>query len=183
MVYLLTAAVVLLAVLVLLNMSVTAAMVRRLRHVEEGRQRPPDLGGLAVGAEVPAFEATAVDGHPLTAEALSDRRTVVAFYSTSCEGCRVQAPGFAAEAKRLAAEGTQVVSVLMLMGGARDGDGPDGLRDLLASAGHLVVEDGVGALATSFEARATPSYFAVGPDRRITGKGLTLTDCLAGSQS
>lgn len=183
MVYLLTAAVVLLAALVLLNMSVTAAMVRRLGRVEEGRRQPPDLGGLPVGAEVPAFEAAAVDGDLLTTDALAGRRTVVAFYSTTCEGCREQAPRFADEAKRLAAEGTQVLSVLLLMGNTRDGAGADGLRDLLAGAGHLVVEDGVGALATSFEARATPSYFAVGPDRRISGKGLTLAECLAGSPS
>jgi thiol-disulfide isomerase/thioredoxin len=173
-VYVLTAAVVALAVLVLLNMLLTTAMIRRMGRKERGKV---DVGGLPVGTVVPEFEATTVDGDEVT---LAGRRSLVAFYSTSCPGCEAQAPDFAAAAGELAEQGLQVVPVLMENGSPREGSA---VRELLGLTGRLVVENGTGGLAAVFATRATPSYFAVGPDRRITGKGLTLGECLAGSPS
>jgi peroxiredoxin len=181
LVYVLSVAVVVLAVLVLLDLSLTAAVIRRLRVLGE-RSSVPDAGGLPVGAAVPAFDVTAVDGGSLSHEVLSGRRSLVAFYSTRCPGCREQAPGFAAEAGRLAAEGVQVLPVLMANGSDRDEAERDGLLELLAGTGRLVV-DGEGALAGAFAVRATPSYFTVGPDGRVTGKGLRLAESLEGSPS
>jgi peroxiredoxin len=179
LVYVLSVAVVVLAVL--LDLSLTAAVIRRLRVLGE-RPSVPDVGGLPVGAEVPAFEVPAVDGGPLTREVFSGRRTLVAFYSTSCAGCREQAPGFAAEAGKLTAKGVQVLPVLT-PDGAGLGDAEQGrLRELLAGTGRLVV-DGEGALPRAFAVQATPSYFAVGPDGRVTGKGLSLAESLEGSRS
>jgi len=179
-VYVLSVAVVVLAVLVLLDLALTAAVIRRLRVLDE-RTSVPDFGGLPVGVEVPAFEVTAVDGGSFTGEVFSGRRSLVAFYSTNCTGCHQQAPDFAVEAGRLAAEGVQVLPVLT-PDGQGDAEREGRLRELLAGAGRLVV-DGEGALPRAFAVRATPSYFAVGPDGRVTGKGLSLAECLAGSSS
>ena len=180
--YVLSLAVVVLAVLVLLDLSLTAAVIRRLRVL--GEQPPlPDAGGLPVGAEVPAFEVTTADGGVVTREAFSGRRTLVAFYSTGCRGCREQAPGFVAEAGKLAAEGIEVLPVLMANGHGQDEDEQEGkLRELLAGTGRLVVDD-QGALPRAFAVQATPSYFVVGPDGRVTGKGLRLAESLGGSPS
>ena len=179
--YVLSVAVVVLAVLVLLDLALTAAVIRRLRVLGERPSVPGfDVGGPPVGAEVPAFEVTAVDGGSLTREVFSGRRSLVAFYSTNCQGCQAQAPEFAVEAGKLAAEGVQVLPVLMVKGSDQDEPGRDGLRELLAGTGRLVV-DGEGALASAFAIHATPSYFAIGPDGRVTGKGLRVAETLAES--
>jgi peroxiredoxin len=183
LVYVLSVAVVVLAVLVLLDLALTAAVIRRLRGLEQQRAFVPDAGGLPVGDEVPAFEVTAVDGGSLTGEVFSGRRSLVAFFATNCEGCHKHAPQFAVEAGKLAADGFQVLPVLTPDGAGPGGAGQEGgLRELLAGAGRLVV-DAQGALPRAFGVPATPSYFAVGPDGRITGKGLSLAECLAGSPS
>jgi peroxiredoxin len=179
LVYVLSVAVVVLAVLVLLDLALTAAVIRRLRVPGE-HPSVPDAGGLSVGAEVPAFEVAADDGGLITAEAFSGRRSLVAFYSSGCKGCHEQAPGFAVQAGKLAAEGVQVLPVLMTNGSGQDDGELDSLRELLAGTGRLVV-DGEGALARAFAVQATPSYFTVGPDGRVTGKGLRLAESLEGS--
>lgn len=172
--YVLTAAVIVLAVLTLLNILLTTAMIRRMGRKENGQV---DIGGLPVGAVVPEFEAATVDGDEVS---LAGHRSLVAFYSTSCPGCEAQAPNFAAAAGGLAEQGLQVVPVLMERGAPGD---KSAVRDLLRRAGPLVVENGDRGLAAVFGTRATPSYFTVGPDLRITGKGLTLAECLAGNPS
>jgi peroxiredoxin len=177
-VYVLSVAVVALTAFVVLNLALTAAVIRRLRVLNE-RLSPPDPGGLPIGTEVPGFEVTAADGGSLTPAVFTGHETLIAFYSNSCSGCKKEAPEFAATAARFATRDVQVLSVLT----SSDLDEEDldqrALRDLLAESSRLVVDD-EGAIARAFAVIATPSYFTVGADGRVSGKGLSLADSLAG---
>ncbi|WP_157759497.1 redoxin domain-containing protein [Cellulosimicrobium cellulans] len=171
----LTAAVVVLTVLVLLNLALTGAVIRRLRAdagpSADGSPRP--LVDLAVGASVPAFDATGTEGETLTTADLDGGRTLLAFSSTTCAACVEHAPALAAAADGLAAAGVAVVPVLL-----GDAD-PQGLAPVLGAAGPLVREPHGGPVSAAFGVRGTPSYVLVGPDARVLAAGGVLADVVA----
>jgi thiol-disulfide isomerase/thioredoxin len=172
----LIAAVVLLAVIVVLNLAVTVAVLGRLRTRTWGHTgpRPDGPGGLARGAALPAFAAPAVDGTIVGPDTFAGRRTLVGLFATSCPGCADAAPAFAAWAARLADADVATVAVLAT------GPGEDGgeLVGILTKVGTLVVERRPGAVMDAFGAQITPSYFLVDATGRIERKGLTWEECL-----
>ena len=70
-------------------------------------------------------------------------------------------------------QGISVLSVLETSGGD-----PAPLTSLLSRAGTLVVEARPGSVMSAFGAVVTPSFFLVGADGRIKGKGLTTEEAL-----
>ncbi|MBD5784982.1 TlpA family protein disulfide reductase [Cellulosimicrobium terreum] len=177
----LTAAVVVLTVLVLLNLALTGAVIRRLRvdAAAAGGLRESASGvvptplDLPVGAVVPPFAAAGEDGEILTRDDLLGARTLVAFSSTTCAACVTQAPGLVAESELLAGQGIVVVPVLV---------GEDDTHDLAAKlrpAGPLVREPHGGPCSAAFGLRGTPSYALVGPDARVLAAGLVLADVVS----
>ena len=172
----LTAAVVVLAAIVMLNLSVTVALLKRLRSeaVEVASRRPDGPGGLPVGSPGPEFAAEAVDGTMAEPGVWAGRRTLIGFFATNCPGCSKVVPGFSAEAASLEERGISVLSVLETTPGAD----PAPLKDLLSRAGTLVVEQKPGSVKAAFGAKVTPSFFLLGADGRIEGKGLTLEEAL-----
>jgi hypothetical protein len=167
----LAAAVVVLTVLVVVDLVLTTAVIRRLRTYESGGGSvgaPPETIDLAVGAEVPEFAGDGVDR-----AALHGRRTLVGFFSTTCQPCTTEAAELVRREPGLTAAGITAVPVLMMNGGTD----PNGLAAVLAGAGPVVAEPPGGAVATAFGAKATPSYVLVDPDGRVAAKG-TFDDCL-----
>lgn len=91
----LIAAVVVLTALVLFNLVLTMALVRRLRHLEnpgQGGAFPafPDLEEVPAGRPVPEFTATTRDGVEISAKERLGDRAVYAFFDTSCGTCKKQ---------------------------------------------------------------------------------------------
>ncbi|MGI5237911.1 TlpA family protein disulfide reductase [Dactylosporangium sp. CA-139066] len=160
----LVAAVVVLTVLVVLDLVLTTAVIRRLRTYEDSRSAagaPPETIRIAVGAEVPEFADA--DG----------RRTLVGFFSTTCKPCVTEAAELVRREGRLTAAGIAVVPVLTQHGE----EDPNGLRTVLAAVGTVVTEAPGGPVSTAFGTRATPSYVLVDPDGRVAAKG-AFEDCL-----
>ncbi|WP_327288547.1 TlpA family protein disulfide reductase [Streptomyces sp. NBC_01198] len=163
----LTAAVCVLAVVVLFNLTVTAGLVRRLR--EQALAAPAqayDAGGPAIGAPAPTLTARTADGRDVEVGA-AGRRTLVAFFATSCTACSREAPGFAARAAELREQGLTVVTVL----DRRPGDDAGPLAAALDPVDHLVVEDMPGQVLSAFEVAATPAFFLVAADGTVESKG------------
>jgi hypothetical protein len=161
----LTAAVCVLTVFVLINLVVTAGLVRRLR--EQALSAPAyDAGGPAVGAPAPAVTATTADGRDVEVAA-AGRPTLVAFFATSCTACSREAPGFAARTAEFRAQGLTVVTVLERRPG--DDDGP--LAAALEAVEHLVREDMPGPVLSAFEVAATPAFFLLAADGTVQSKG------------
>jgi hypothetical protein len=155
----LAAAVIVLTVLVVIDLALTTAVIRRLRVFEvNAAAARPEVIEIAIGAEVPDF----------------GRRTLLGFYSTTCAPCAAEAPELVRRGPRLAGDGITVVPVLMVP----PGTDPAALAGVLAGAGAVLTEPPGGPVATAFGAQATPSYVLVDPDGRVAAKG-TIDDCLS----
>ena len=183
----LVAAVILLGALVLLNLLLTAAIIRKLRALPPG---PPGAGHAAdsaapthlpVGAEVPAFIAVTDDGTKITSAAFPGRRTLVAFFTSDCGVCVTKVPGFGQAARDLAAAGAadgtaQAVAVVSVE--RRD---PAPLLSALAELGDdvaVIVEEGRGPVAAAFEVGTYPWVFLVGPDGRVAATDAAPESCV-----
>jgi hypothetical protein len=166
----LAAAVIVLTVLVVIDLALTTAVIRRLRVFEANAAAArPDVIEIAIGAEVPDFRAAELDRATLLG-----RRTLLGFYSTTCAPCVAEAPELVRRGPRLAGDGITVVPVLMVP----PGTDPGALAGVLAGAGPVITEPPGGPVATAFGAQATPSYVLVDPDGRVAAKG-TIDDCLS----
>ncbi|MFE3445688.1 TlpA family protein disulfide reductase [Nocardia sp. NPDC059180] len=93
------AAVVILAVLALLNLLISCAVVRRLRDHEErlgapGKSRSEGRDPL-IGRRLPAFDALSTRGERVSGSAITGPDRLVAFFSAGCAPCRDQAAEFA----------------------------------------------------------------------------------------
>lgn len=175
----LTAAVIILSILVILDLALSGAVIRRMRVYEAAYTAPPDRGGLADGTPVPEFSTTTAKGAAFATGDLVGSRTLLGFFATSCTHCVAAAPALADRAGQLAAEGVDVVPVLTLDEvGAIDG-AAEGMRADLARAGGLITESRPGPVAGAFKVKATPSYVLVGPDGRVLTSGYTVDECLA----
>jgi thiol-disulfide isomerase/thioredoxin len=77
-----------------------------LAWTQRGRFMP-----VAVGARVPAYSATTLDGHELTLESLRGKVVVLNVWATWCAPCRAEMPALQRLQQRYGAEGLEVVAV------------------------------------------------------------------------
>jgi hypothetical protein len=148
---LLSVALAILAVLVLVDLVLSAGVIRRLRAAERKLieiSTPPETA-LALGESMPDF--VSADGR-LTRADLVGKPSLVAFFSDNCHLCPPQAERLVERADEIANQGVAVVSVM----GTSD-DGSDDLIPLLRKAGRLVIEGGSGELKGAFRAGPPPA--------------------------
>ncbi|WP_432036270.1 peroxiredoxin family protein [Streptomyces cucumeris] len=132
----LIAAVVVLAVLCLLNLLLTFGIVRKLR-AGQGNAYAGDDPGLMIpnGSAMPEFEAETIDGETISGETLRD--ALIGFVSPHCSACREQLPNFVEIAGNHRARGRTVVAFV-------HGDAEDArkmIEPLRGIASHVVIED------------------------------------------
>ena len=93
------AAIVVLAVLCLVQMMITFAVLRRLRSFEERLSARPAGGASGrdalVGRELPEFTATSTAGVSVSRSELVGRTRLVGVFSATCKPCHAQAVAFA----------------------------------------------------------------------------------------
>jgi peroxiredoxin len=92
------AAIVVLAILLLLNLLITFAILRRLRNHEErlgaGSAHTGERGAL-IGSRLPEFTATSTSGERVDSAEIVGPDRLVGFFSASCKACLEQATHFA----------------------------------------------------------------------------------------
>ncbi|MEV0581438.1 TlpA disulfide reductase family protein [Nonomuraea sp. NPDC050310] len=157
MVYL-TAAVVVLSLLTLLNLLLTVGVIRRLRA--EAASRRDELGGVRVGAVVGEFATTDVDGRPISRGRLNER-TLVGFFTPGCEPCAELLPRFVERAGQVPYDVIAVVS----------GPAEDYVREL-APVAAVVAEGSTGALQEAFRVMAFPSVYLIDGSGTVVAEGL-----------
>jgi hypothetical protein len=170
----LSVAVAVLASLVLVDLVLTAAVIRRLRDTERqlGEITTPPDTGMALGDPMPGF--TAPDGG-ITRSGLAGGPALVGVFSAGCRHCPAQAQRLAERAGQLSGRDITVLSVL----GLSDGDA-DELSPLLRKAGHVVVEKGGGELAGTFQVEATPTFLLFDEAGVLVAKGHDLDEVVSG---
>jgi len=155
-VFVLVVSVVLVGVLGLLNLLLMTAVIRRLRtHTTQLAvltRGNPDLELLQPGTRLPAFTAPVA------------RPEVIAFLSTSCDLCLIQAPELA---RYLREHGVARDTALVVIAG----DGPAGqeLTDRLDAVATVVREPADGPVTSAFGVRLFPTFYAVGDGRVRSG--------------
>jgi thiol-disulfide isomerase/thioredoxin len=172
----LTAAIVVVGLLCLLDLLLTLGVIRRLRdHTERlsalsaGRAPAgaPDRM-LAVG-QVPAdFAATTVDGDPVS-KGLLGAPALVGFFSPGCAPCRERVPEFSAYAGRMPGGRDRTLAVVV-------GNGERGsqLASELKGVGHVVVEAPGGPVSTAFGVHGFPALCVLDSGGAIAAAGPTL---------
>jgi hypothetical protein len=155
----LVVAVVLVALLGLVNLVLTLALIRRLRAQDTFRPEhagPPTT--LGPGAEIGDFTTTTVDGEPVTP---ADLTGLVGFFSAGCKPCHDLLPSFVEHAKGRARE--QVLAVVT-------GDDRDTV-EALAPVARVVAEDYDGTVTTAFQNAWTPALYVIDADHRVVATG------------
>jgi thiol-disulfide isomerase/thioredoxin len=145
--------------LCLLDLVLTAGVVRRLRehaaHLERLLASKP--GGvqpvLDPGTTVSGLSGVAVDGEPLSFESFGDK-VLIGFFSPGCAPCEALVPEFADRAARLGGR-DHVLAVVIAIPGR---DPAQYLRRLEAVA-RVVVEEPGGAIAAAFRTNSFPSVY------------------------
>src|SRR5215469_4303947 len=111
----LSAAVVLLGVLGLLNLTLTLAAIRRLRQYgeqlsQQARFRPPPR--IPPGTNAPEFSAATLAGGTRSLADLAGARSMIAFLSPQCAPCRTELADFTEFARSIPGGPAQVLAVL-----------------------------------------------------------------------
>lgn len=170
---LLSGAVVALALLVLVNLLLLTAVVRRLREHQvrlDGLHAagPDDIEMLAAGERVGAFTAVGSHGQSITHPGSFVDRTMVGFFSPTCPPCHEQLPLFLEQGNRM----PRVLSVVLddpLAPQARDA-----LLERLEAVGEVVVVQQQDPLVAAFRVSAYPAVFTVTVDGRVESSGHTV---------
>ncbi|MEV4543206.1 peroxiredoxin family protein [Micromonospora echinaurantiaca] len=168
------AALVVLAVLALLNLLLTFGVIRKLReHTQElARARPPVT--LPVGAQVPDFTAPTAGGDVVSIASLRASGGLVVFLAPDCSGCQEQLPA----ARSALAEALDTpVAVLVVLTRLRPApEREDSERaelvtalGVLDSRAAIVHEPLDGALQSAFQVAAFPAFYLVDTDGRVAG--------------
>jgi hypothetical protein len=162
----LAAAVVLVAVVCLLNLLLLFAVLRRLReHTDElARLRQARL------VDPAAEEASALIGRSLPdlTTATGDRPELVGFFDAGCSSCHELAPDFAIAAR-------QAPSVAIVTG---EGPGADELVALLAAGPTVLVGEQASNVSSSIGIRAYPTFVRIDADGKVVRAQLTTVEGL-----
>nr|BFE58546.1 hypothetical protein GCM10020063_030720 [Dactylosporangium thailandense] len=169
----LTAAVVLLGAVTVLNLVLLLGVVQRMRRpvtpggdgpLVDAERRPV----LPPGERPAPFAAAARDGEPFEPGAPAAR--LVGFFSPHCNLCHDRMPGFLQYARRAGLDRSQVFAVVV--GAPED---TAALTAGLAPAASVVDEpDGGGSVYEAFGVRGLPAMYLLDPDGVILASGTDL---------
>ncbi len=176
----LSAAVIGVAALSLVNTWLIIALARKLRgHRGEPAYQgslPRPVTGLPPGTEVPDFTVTTVAGTTVSAEDLRGDRSVIAFFSPGCGPCHEQAPAFAAFARARPGGVTRTLAVIC--GGRRPAGIPDDggafLAGQLAEATDVVSDPSAGTAAAALGVSKFPSFIVIDASGRVEASAHTV---------
>jgi thiol-disulfide isomerase/thioredoxin len=176
----LTAAVVVVGLLCLLDLLLTLGVIRRLReHTSKLAQLASGLSagfpeelGVPVGEAVAGFAATATGGGLVSRELLAGR-TLVGFFAPGCGPCEEQLPGFVEYAQSLPGGPGQAVAVVVGGDGAQDTKGSEYVERLDPVA-QVVVEAPGGPVQSAFRVNGYPTLYLVDIGGVVVAGGMSM---------
>jgi peroxiredoxin len=154
--------------LAVFNLLLILLVARRVRRLAERPMAPMPRPWLAPGTKVPDFEAVSVGGERLSLDSLRGRRSLVGFFSTSCEPCQEQLPVFARQA---AADGGPRQVLAVVVGTAEEAEE---FVALLTGKAMVVREDQRGPTVTAFSAHAFPGIYLLDPEAKVIASGASV---------
>jgi thiol-disulfide isomerase/thioredoxin len=162
------AALIILAVVCLLNLLLTFGIIRRLRGQSGGHPNPAEDLILPEGAVVPEFTARTTVGGAVSRSTVSGG--VIAFFSPGCGACEEQLPRFTDLARRLA--GDEDRPVLAVLHGTEQ-ETQEHLA-ALSPVAEVVVEETNGSVGTAFAVTGYPAFALIDTDGKITAASVAV---------
>jgi hypothetical protein len=183
----LTAAVIGVGVLGLVNLWLIVAMARRLRQHSQllARQArppgPPSPVSLPPGTPVPKFSVTTVSGAVVSTADLLGERSLIGFFMPGCVPCHNQIPAFIAFARGLRGGPGHALAVVSYGGRPMErvpAHDVDRLVKELAEtdAVQVVPEPSAKAAATALAVKGYPSFILLGADGRVEASENVVAD-------
>jgi thiol-disulfide isomerase/thioredoxin len=166
---LLTAAVVVVGTVGVVNLVLTFGVIRRLREHQELLRRGPQgrpISGLALGATVAEFEARTRAGERRSNVDFSGD-TLVGFFSAGCQPCEDLVPRFVEAARAYPGGPERVLAVVT------GGDG-SAMADALSPVADVVVGADADTVARAFQVSAFPTLMLVDGNARVRANDLQL---------
>lgn len=160
----LSAAVVLVGLIGLLNLVLTFGIIRRLREQPASQHQHPGIPAnnvrpttLELGEQLAGVDAVTIDGTAVQLPAAG--RSLVGFFSPSCSTCREQIIPFVVTAEREPAD----VQVLAVVAGPDDEAASSYVEELLAGRSEVLVirEDEDGPVQKAFGIKGFPAFAIV----------------------
>jgi hypothetical protein len=167
----LTAAVVIIAVLSLGNLMLTITAIRRLT---DGAPSPDIVLPPAEVTAIPDFDAVTVTGTPVSAALMAGGPGVAGFFAADCPACHDQLSAFAEFARTVSGGPRHVLAVVAA--GTRP---HNGIVAALEGTASIVVEPDDGPVARAFRIQAFPSFFTTDGRGLIRGPEMTVRDLAA----
>jgi hypothetical protein len=141
------------ALITVLNVMMTLRLAARLREGRSEHQYWNNPGGLAVGQPIPRFDDVTTAGDELNNATLETGQVVIAFMSSSCDGCHAALPEFLALANR---SETRTVAVVH-----DDGDDGGALVGELECAMPVVLDTAANRLSQTWKIQVLPTFISV----------------------
>jgi len=163
----LTAALVLFGGLSLLNLALSAAIIRRLRDQQASSTAAQGL--LPPGETVAQFDSHTLDGRQVALDDITPGM-VVAFFSPTCGACEKALPGFLSE---MASDPGMPMKALAVVVGAADQ--ADHLISQLAEVARVVPPGESGPVVQAFAVSGYPSFFLIGDNGVVERSGHSLS--------
>jgi cytochrome oxidase Cu insertion factor (SCO1/SenC/PrrC family) len=177
----LTAAVMLVGFIGLLNLLLTFGVIRRLREHDTALASRPSMPGpdimVPAGTEVSDFETQTVDGTPVS-NADFTGHTVVGFFSTTCEPCRDRLPEFVTHAATVPGGRDRVLAVVVSDSVDADPSVADLFVAQLGPVARVVTEQYDGPIGKAFGVQGYPALAAV-VNGTVVAAGNSLNDLAA----
>lgn len=129
---------------------------------------PPS--GPDVGSTAPPFRARTSTGALLDTEGLTDRYYLLAFVSSSCEGCRAALPAMIGYAGLLPGP---LRLITVIVGDPRRGAD---IEQTLAAVATIVYEAPGGPIATAYRIQLFPSYVLISDAGTVLATGQSVRD-------
>lgn len=171
----LIALVVLVGAIVIGDLLLTVAVIRRLRQHTEQLSSLTSFGGppgelvLPAGERAGEFAATTTDGEPVSRDLLSGQ-TLVGVLSAGCGACKERLPEFVSRAATFPGGRGQVLAVL-----AGAADEVELYREQLAPVARVIIEAPIdGPVAQALGVQAFPAFALLDAEGTVAASGLSL---------
>jgi peroxiredoxin len=161
-------------VIVLLNLLLTLALIRRVNSINNNStpQQMDEMelfdSSLPLGADAPYFEAESLSGGKISLSDFAGQELVMVFISPNCGPCREGLPGWEELSPGAARSGTALVLVSL--------DGKEATEELAKEFNLtlpiLAAPRGINPLADDYKVMRTPSYYLINAQGRVTYVGI-----------
>lgn len=160
----LIAAVAILAVVSVLNLLISLAIVQRIRRGDMGGRLLP-RSGPPIGSKLPEFRTTAVDGATITPTTLVQGQPVVlAFLATSCQACLPSVPHLLAFVEE---HGIEAARAFVIVNGDEDQNKAGQIVQAVGGAATVILESTSGPTASAFSVTHFPTFVFIGSDGMV----------------